>query len=115
MTALRKPMEWVTVVPVDSNATFRTYRGPLPPERRYVLLQVARTEPRPVSLPGSLDGVLSSQSGPSVHVGWLKFSAGDQDCPFFVIPSGPDDFEVTHWCDCLGDDFHAPLWPERQR
>lgn len=108
-------MEWVPVVADETHGSFRLYRGRLPSERRYVLLQVDATEHVPVPLPGSFDGVLSSSSGPSVHVGWLKFSAGDENCPYFVIPSGPDHFKVTHWCDCLGDDFHAPLWPGKQR
>ena len=65
----------------------------LPPERRYVLVQVGEREGQ----------------RPSVHVGWLRVHS---DGPFFVVPGGGG--PVTHFCDCLGDDFYAPLWEGRQ-
>lgn len=75
--------------------------NPLPPERRYVLLQLAGDE--------------RSDARPSVAVGWLKFAAGDLTCPFFVVPNGPSRADgrlchITHWADCLGDDWYCPLW-----
>lgn len=69
----------------------------LPPERRKVL--VAFSGDRPIG------------TAPSVVVGYLRFSAGDRACPFFVTPGfdrGRQD--VTHFADCLGDDFTAPHW-----
>jgi len=82
----------------------------LPPEARYVLLQVRGCE--------------ETGMPPRVVVGWLKFAAGDKECPFFVIPGGdfsldPDSLKenrVLFWADCLGDDFHAkPSWLGEQR
>lgn len=73
-------------------------RGPLPAERRNVLVQCS----------GALGGFV--EKTPSVVVGYLKYAAGDPLSPFFVTP-GVARIDVTHWCDCLGDDFDAPLWP----
>lgn len=43
----------------------------------------------------------------SVAVGYLKYSAGDKTCPYFVVPGvgGP----VIAWADGLGDGF---VWPK---
>lgn len=68
---------------------------PLPPERRKVLLMLPAKEDW-CSLP------------PAVAVGYLRFAAGDKDSPRFTIPGVGG--TPTHWCDCLGDDFEAPLW-----
>ncbi|MFN7782246.1 MAG: hypothetical protein ACK5PG_05890 [Lysobacterales bacterium] len=70
------------------------HRQPLPPERRHVLVQVAAR--------------LDKGMPPAVAVGYMKFAAGCKDSPRFIVPGvgGP----VVSWCDCLGDDFHAPLW-----
>ena len=46
---------------------------------------------------------------PAVAVGYLKFAAGDRQCPYFVVPGVPYS-EVVAWCDCLGNDFSAPEW-----
>ncbi len=73
---------------------------PLPPVRRYVLVQVA----------ASADG----QYPPSVAVGYLKYGAGDKDSPYFVLSGFGRVFVVTHWSDSLGDDFTAPLWSGKQ-
>lgn len=66
-------------------------QGKLPPERRSVLVQVAEREDEYKHL------------SPTVAVGYLRVHS---DGPFWVVPGvgGP----VTHWCDCLGDDFWAP-------
>lgn len=96
---------------IDKNHRMKWYRfdpakgsrQKLPPERRYVL----------VMCPGYEMAGVASQ----VCVGWLKYAAGDRQSPYFVTP-GP---WVNHrrydrpkpayaWCDCLGDDFFAPLW-----
>ena len=66
----------------------------LPTAKRCVLVQTA-AQPD-VGLP------------PGVAVGYLKFAAGDRNCPYFVTPG--IDCKVVFWNDCLGDDFHAPLW-----
>lgn len=71
-----------------------------PPERRYVLVQT--------------DGLEENGLPPSVAVGYLRYSAGMKNCPFFVVP-GVAHNNVVAWCDCLGDDFQAPLWKGRQR
>jgi hypothetical protein len=68
--------------------------GELPDERRCVLVQVAGEEP--------------TGHAAAVAVGYLRIHSGG---PFFVIPGIGRVFTVTHWCDCLGDDFTAPLWP----
>lgn len=70
-------------------------QGKLPPERRSVLVQVAE---RPALFGGH------GRLPPTVAVGYLRVHS---DGPFWVVPGvgGP----VTHWCDCLGDDFHAPM------
>jgi len=79
----------------------RWHNQNLPPERRYVLLQVAARETPTMGLP------------PTVAVGYLKFAAGDKHSPHFIVPGvgGP----VVAWCDCLGDDFHAPIWSGTQK
>lgn len=68
---------------------------PLPPERRYVLVQTAEQPEK--GLP------------PGVAVGYLRIWSSTV---FFVIPGIGG--EVTHWCDCLGDEFFAPSWPGKQ-
>lgn len=68
---------------------------PLPPERKDVMVQIAE---RP-----------EEGMPPAVAVGYLRYAAGDKNGPVFIVPGvgGP----VVAWCDCLGDDFTAPLWP----
>ena len=95
--ALEAEIDWVTFDP----------RGPLPPERKYVLIQFSKI---------SCYGI-----GP-VAVGYLRYAAGDRDSPFFVVPGvkrtndyhEPDvpreEMIVTHWADIFGDDFECPGW-----
>jgi hypothetical protein len=71
--------------------------GALPAERRNVLLQCGPHDLPRMGLP------------PSVVVGYLRYAAGDLLSPHFVTP-GAIVGNVTHWCDCLGDAFVAPLW-----
>ena len=90
-------IDWVTFDP----------RGPLPRERKYVLIQLSKI---------SCYGV-----GP-VAVGYLRYAGGDRDSPFFVVPGvkrtndyhEPDvpreEMIVTHWADIFGDDFECPGW-----
>ena len=82
-------------------------RGPLPPNRKYVLIQFSKI---------SCYGV-----GP-VAVGYLRYAGGDRDSPSFVVPGvkrtndyhEPDvpreEMIVTHWADIVGDDFECPGW-----
>lgn len=81
-------MNWV---PFDTD-------GELPPKRRCVLVQIASREHLP----------------PCVAVGYLQIWGTDEaPNPWFVVPGmGGPKFTVTHWCDCLGDNFHAPLYPD---
>lgn len=77
-------------------------QGKLPPERRYVMVIVPR---RPASI---------GEASATVAVGYLRIHS---DGPFWVVPGVErevPDYEVTHWCDCLGDDFQAPCWPVQQ-
>lgn len=71
--------------------------NPLPPEKRWVLVQCAEQPER--GLP------------PCVVVGYLRYPAGDKDSPLFTMPGVGLLKTVTHWSDCLGDNFKAPLWP----
>lgn len=77
----------------------------LPPRKRCVLLMLPERQTELGTMP------------PSVAVGYLKYAAGDESCPYFVIPGIGG--EPTHWCDSLGDDFEVPLWkwrfPNRDR
>lgn len=80
---------------VRPHATYYTILDPgcdLPPIYRYVLVK--------------LDTQVSNLG--AVGVGYLKFSGGDSDAPFFVVPGVPG--KPTHWCDCLPGDFAAPDW-----
>jgi len=45
---------------------------------------------------------------PAVAVGYMRFAAGCSDSPVFTIPGVGGN--VVSWCDCLGNDFKAPLW-----
>lgn len=72
---------------------------PLPPERKHVLVQVA--ERNEEGMP------------PTVAVGYMKFAAGDKLSPHFIVP-GVGGIRVA-WCDCLPNDFNAPLWPGTQK
>lgn len=72
----------------------------LPKERRYVLLQ--------------LEADKEEGMPPSVVVGYLRRWSGRYN--FFVMPGiqSAANRNVTHWCDCLGDNFKAPLWLGKQ-
>lgn len=65
-------------------------------ERRCVLVQIAED--------------ISLGMPPSVAVGYLRKYAGGK---FFVVPGFGRNFEVTHWCDCLGNNFYTPLWENK--
>ena len=69
--------------------------GPLPLERRCVLVKI--------------DSDVNEVGG--VAVGYLRIHS---DGPFFVCSAIPGRWTVTHWCDCLGDDFVVPGWHCRQ-
>ena len=68
---------------------------PLPEERRFILWQIDKRTVDNMEMP------------PAVGVGYMRvWSCG----PWFVIPGMGGKFVVNHYCDCLGDDFNAPLW-----
>lgn len=71
---------------------------PLPTERRYVLVMIP---------PRQREGL-----PPTVAVGYLRYAAGDKNSPNFITPGVGG--VPTHWNDCLGDDFAAPLWMSKQ-
>lgn len=76
----------------DNSATW-------PIERRCVLVQFAGDDAKGIA--------------PGVAVGYTKMYS---DGPFFVTPGVTQHGGITHFCDCLGNDFRAPLWnfPARQ-
>lgn len=93
-------------------------QGKLPLERRYVLVMI---EPRQsddqkraykeFGRPG-IDDPKFKDTAATVAVGYIRIHSGG---PFFVVPGVPHkDEEITHWADCLGDDFIAPLWDSSQ-
>lgn len=49
-------------------------------------------------------------SAPAINVGYMKFAAGDLECPYFVCPGAQRGFRPLYWNDCLGDDFAPPNW-----
>lgn len=77
-------------------STWKEFPGSeaLPAERRSVLVKIAADPPH----------------SSAVAVGYLRYAAGDRDCPYFVVHGFGRAFIVTHWSDSLGDDFHAPGW-----
>lgn len=73
----------------------------LPDERRYVLIQIGED--------------LTKGMPPTVAVGYLRYAAGCKDSPYFVILGVDCSTRFPYyWCDCLGDDFNAPLWKGKQ-
>lgn len=71
----------------------------LPPQYRYVLVQLE--EDRETGMP------------PAVCVAWLKTFSDGSD--FITCGIGRKaKRKITHFCDCLGDKFHAPLWGGKQ-
>ena len=68
---------------------------PLPPEYKLVLVQMA-------ARPGN-------GKTPAIAAGYLRNDAGQKDSPYFVCPGVEGD--AVAWCDCLPEDFCAPLWP----
>jgi hypothetical protein len=71
----------------------------LPPERRYVLVHIGERPIQGINMP------------PAVGVGYLRIWSGG---PWFVIPGMGGDWTVTHYCDCLGDNFEVPNWEGKQ-
>ena len=56
---------------------------PLPPERKVVLVWMEGK-----ALP---------------FCGYVRYAAGDKDCPYFVVYRTVDPVKVVAWCDCLPD------------
>jgi len=92
--------------------------GDLPQERRKVLLMIGQRQSdqqkdahRRFGRPG-IDDPDFKDVAATVAIGYLRIHS---DGPFFVVPGVPHkDNEITHWADCLGDDFTAPGWDSQQ-
>jgi hypothetical protein len=92
-------------------------QGKLPLERRSVLVMIERRQSRfskeaheKFGQPG--DGPDFKDTAATVAVGYIRAHSGG---PFFVVPGVEHkDEEITHWADCLGDAFGAPLWLSKQ-
>ena len=44
------------------------------------------------------------------YCGYMKFAAGDKDCPYFVtygLAHNPNRGDIIAWCDCLPDNAPA--------
>lgn len=79
--------------------------GPLPPERKVVLVQLSRVQGYSVG---------------AVCAGYMRIR---ENGPFWVTPGvkRTNDYhdpeiprewmEVTHWADVFGEDFECPGWP----
>lgn len=69
----------------------------LPDEKKEVVLLVKSPDP---AYPDGL------------HIGYLKYGAGDPNSPYFVIPGGNygqgAPLQVLAWCDCLPKGFRYP-------
>lgn len=66
----------------------------MPKERKLVMVQIAPKEEE--GLPAA------------VAIGYLRYAAGDPECPYFVIPGIGG--QVTAYADCLPDDFAPECW-----
>jgi hypothetical protein len=66
----------------------------LPKEKKYLLVQLAEKPEQ--GLP------------PIVAVGYMRYAAGDKNSPTFTVPGVGG--TVVAWCDCLPENFKAPLW-----
>lgn len=92
-------MNWISFTDVERHGW---REQPLPPQRKLVLCKIVgyTDESRRYAI-NDVGGVV---------VGYLKFAAGDERCPYFVCSAIPGAWEVTHWCDCLPEDFSVPGW-----
>ena len=94
------------------------HQGKLPLERRNVLVMIARRQSdfqrkafAEFGRPG-IDDEDFKDIAATVAVGYIRIHS---DGPFFVVPGVPHkDEEITHWADCLGDNFAAPAWSSNQ-
>lgn len=91
--------------------------GKLPLERRSVLVMIedrqsdfCKQAHKDFGRPG--DDPSFKDTASTVAVGCIRIHS---DGPFFVVPGVEHkDEQITHWADCLGDNFAAPLWKCRQ-
>lgn len=92
--------------------------GKLPLERRNVLVMIEGRQSafqkqayKEFGRPG-IDDPNFKNTVATVAVGYIRVHSGG---PFFVVPGVEHrDEEITHWADCLGDNFTAPLWQSKQ-
>jgi hypothetical protein len=90
----------------------------LPLERRNVLVMIEKRQSesqrrayKEFGRPG-VDDPNFKNTAATVAVGYIRVHSGG---PFFVVPGVEHkDEEITHWADCLGDDFTAPAWHSKQ-
>lgn len=95
-----------------------TKQGKLPLERRNVLVMIEKRQSdeqkrayEQFGRPG-IDDPDFKDTAATVAVGYIRVHSGG---PFFVVPGVPHkDEQITHWADCLGDDFTAPAWGMKQ-
>lgn len=91
-----------------------TKKGKLPLERRNVLVMIEKRQSEICRLSRKEPGADPDfkDVAATVAVGYIRVHSGG---PFFVVPGVPHkDEEITHWADCLGDDFAAPAWQSKQ-
>lgn len=93
-------------------------QGKLPLERRNVLVMIERRQSDEQKRAhaefgrAGIDDPDFKDTAATVAVGYIRIHSGG---PFFVVPGVPHkDEDITHWADCLGDDFAAPLWSSQQ-
>lgn len=93
-------------------------QGVLPLEYRNVLVMIEERQSDSLKLTYAeggwpeLDNTDFKDIAATVAVGYIRVHSGG---PFFVVPGVPhQDSEITHWADCLGDNFSAPLWRSEQ-
>ena len=67
-------------------------RQKLPPERKYVLVRLSS---------------IGTGLPEGIAVGYLRYSAGDKQSPYFVVPGLHTGNELA-WCYCLPEDFKWP-------
>lgn len=80
----------------------------LPPEKKYVLVRVRLHDKEQDISIGNAMGLHVTR--PDVlAVGYLKYAAGDRECPQFIVPGAASFGTVVGWCDCLPESF---LWPK---
>lgn len=97
-----REFEWV---PFQDVRRHGWKRQKLPPERKLVLCKIIGYTVNSLG-----EHPINNTGG--IVAGYLRYAAGDKECPQFICSSVPGPWEVTHWCDCLppGFDQSVPGW-----